>query len=53
VQSRAEWDGGADGTVSGMPEAPDPAAYARSVEQLRSLDPVRVHFAHDAAIWHR
>ena len=53
VQSRAEWDGGADGTVSGMPEAPDPAAYERSVEQLRSLDPVRVHFAHDAAIWHR
>jgi hypothetical protein len=39
--------------VSGMPEAPDPAAYERSVEQLRSLDPVRVHFAHDAAIWHR
>jgi hypothetical protein len=36
-----------------MPEASDPAAYARSVEQLRSLDPVRVHFAHDAAIWHR
>jgi N-acyl homoserine lactone hydrolase len=53
VQSRAEWDGGADETVSGLPDAPDPSAYERSVAHLRSLDPVRVHFAHDAAIWHR
>ena len=53
VQSQAEWDGGADEAVSGLPDAPDPAAYERSVTHLRSLDPVRVHFAHDAAIWHR
>jgi len=53
VQSRAEWNGGADETVSGLPDAPDPAAYERSVAHLRSLDPVRVHFAHDVAIWHR
>jgi glyoxylase-like metal-dependent hydrolase (beta-lactamase superfamily II) len=53
VQSRAEWEGGTDTTVSGQPGALDPAAYDRSVANLRSLDPVRVHFAHDAAIWHR
>jgi hypothetical protein len=23
------------------------------VQRLRSLDPVRVHFAHDAAVWER
>jgi glyoxylase-like metal-dependent hydrolase (beta-lactamase superfamily II) len=53
VQSRAEWDGGIDEAVSGLAGAPDPAAYERSVARLRSFDPVRVHFAHDAAIWHR
>jgi hypothetical protein len=39
--------------VSGLAGAPDPVAYERSVARLRSFDPVRVHFAHDAAIWHR
>jgi glyoxylase-like metal-dependent hydrolase (beta-lactamase superfamily II) len=53
VQSRAEWDGGTDETVSGFPSALDQTAYERSVAHLRSLDPVRVHFAHDAAIWPR
>jgi len=53
LQSRAEWEGGSDDTISGLAGAPDPAAYERSVAELRSLDPVRVHFAHDAAIWHR
>jgi hypothetical protein len=53
VQSQAEWDGGTDEAVSGLAGAPDPAAYERSVARLRSFDPVRVHFAHDAAIWHR
>jgi glyoxylase-like metal-dependent hydrolase (beta-lactamase superfamily II) len=46
-------DGGTDETVSGFPSALDQTAYERSVAHLRSLDPVRVHFAHDAAIWPR
>lgn len=51
VQSRAEWEGGTDGAISGEPSAWDREAYARSVERLRSLRPARVHFAHDPAIW--
>ncbi|HLB40091.1 MAG TPA: N-acyl homoserine lactonase family protein [Actinomycetota bacterium] len=53
VRSRAEWDGGIDETVSGLPGAPDREAYVRSIDRLRFLDPIRVHFAHDAAIWQR
>lgn len=53
VQSRAEWEGATDGAASGHSSASDPDAYGRSVEQLRSLSPLRVHFAHDAAIWER
>ena len=53
VRSRAEWDGGTDETVSGLPGAPDREAYVRSTDRLRFLDPIRVHFAHDAAIWQR
>ncbi len=53
VRSRAEWEGGTDESVSGLPGAPDPAAYEDSVKRVRSLDPIRVHFAHDAAIWER
>jgi glyoxylase-like metal-dependent hydrolase (beta-lactamase superfamily II) len=52
LQSRAEWEGATQPSASGAGEAPDPR-YASSVERLRSLDPVRVHFAHDAAIWER
>jgi glyoxylase-like metal-dependent hydrolase (beta-lactamase superfamily II) len=52
VQSRAEWEGATDPSASGASTAPDPA-YPDSVTRLRSLDPVRVHFAHDAAIWER
>ena len=52
VQSRAEWEGATDSAASGAPEAADPR-YPSSVERLRALDPVRVHFAHDAAIWER
>ena len=52
VQSRAEWEGATDPAASGAPEAADPR-YPSSVERLRALDPVRVHFAHDAAIWER
>ena len=53
LQSRAEWEGGTGEAVSGLSEAPDPVAYEHSVARLRSLDPVRVHFAHDPAIWSR
>jgi N-acyl homoserine lactone hydrolase len=53
VRSRSEWEGATGEAFSGQPNAPDPGAYARSVDQLRSLHPVRVHFAHDPAIWVR
>lgn len=53
IQSRAEWEGGTDATVSGAPTAPLREDYAASVQRLRSLDPIRVHFAHDAEIWQR
>jgi glyoxylase-like metal-dependent hydrolase (beta-lactamase superfamily II) len=52
VQSRAEWEGATEPSASGASAAPDPA-YPDSVARLRSLDPIRVHFAHDAAIWER
>jgi glyoxylase-like metal-dependent hydrolase (beta-lactamase superfamily II) len=52
VQSRAEWEGATQPSASGAGGAPDPR-YPGSVERLRALDPVRVHFAHDAAIWER
>ena len=52
VQSRAEWEGATEPGASGAAEAPD-FRYGSSVERLRGLDPVRVHFAHDAAIWER
>jgi hypothetical protein len=53
LQSRGEWEGGTDDAVSGLSEAQDPPAYEGSVARLRALDPVRVHFAHDPAIWSR
>lgn len=53
LQSRAEWEGAADPASSGEPNAPDREAYVRSVQRLRSLDPVRVHFAHDPTVWER
>jgi N-acyl homoserine lactone hydrolase len=52
VQSRLEWEGATDAVSSGAPGARDPA-YADSVARLRALDPVRVHFAHDPAVWTR
>jgi N-acyl homoserine lactone hydrolase len=52
VQSRAEWEGATDPAASGASAARDPR-YPRSVEQLRSFDPVRVYFAHDPAVWER
>ena len=53
VQSREEWQGAEGPDASGRSSAPDPDAYARSVDRLRLLDPVRVHFAHDPSIWQR
>jgi glyoxylase-like metal-dependent hydrolase (beta-lactamase superfamily II) len=52
VQSLAEWEGANDPSASGAFEATDPR-YAGSVARLRALDPVRVHFAHDPAVWSR
>ena len=52
LQSRAEWEGATEPSASGASAARD-RAYAGSVERLRSLAPVRVHFAHDPAIWER
>ena len=53
VRSRAEWQGAEGASASGRPGAPEGEGYARSVARLRSLDPVRVHFAHDAPVWRR
>ena len=52
VQSRLEWEGATEPSASGASTARDPG-YPRSVDRLRALDPARVHFAHDPAIWER
>lgn len=52
VQSRAEWEGATEPSASGASAAKDPR-YPDSVALLRSFDPVRVHFAHDGAVWER
>jgi N-acyl homoserine lactone hydrolase len=51
IWTRDEWEGATDDRRSGEPSAWDRDTYARSVARLRALDPVRVHFAHDRAIW--
>ena len=53
VQSRDEWEGADGPEVSGRSSAPDPDAYAHSVDRLRSVGPIRVHFAHDPSVWQR
>ena len=53
LQSMAEWEGASDKASSGEAASPDREAYVRSVERLRALDPVRVHFAHDPIVWER
>jgi N-acyl homoserine lactone hydrolase len=45
-----EWEGDPD-ALEGRSGAPDVDAYDGSIERLRSLDPVRVYFAHDRAAW--
>ena len=52
VQSRLEWEGATEPSASGASAAKHPA-YPDSVERLRSLEPVRVHFAHDPEVWER
>jgi N-acyl homoserine lactone hydrolase len=51
----AEWEGVADEARSGEPPAGDDRhdAYVASVARLRAIDPVRVHFVHDPAVWER
>ena len=55
VLTLAEWEGATDAAVSGEPRDDDDRrdAYASSVRRLRALDPVRVHFVHDPAVWER
>lgn len=45
-----EWEGDPE-AIEGRSSAPDPIAYAASLERLRELEPSRVHFAHDRAVW--
>jgi N-acyl homoserine lactone hydrolase len=52
VYSVSEWVGAPDAR-EGRSRAPSKEAYDRSVERLRALNPVRVYFAHDRAIWNR
>jgi glyoxylase-like metal-dependent hydrolase (beta-lactamase superfamily II) len=53
VYSLAEWEGSTDPADSGAVNAPDVLAYSESVHRLRRLAPVRMHFAHDLAVWER
>ena len=52
VYTAGEWSGDPDAR-EGRSQAPDQAAYDASVERLRALDPVRVHFGHDRLPWTR
>ena len=52
LQSRREWEGATDSPSSGAEAARAPG-YAASVQRLRAVDPVRVHFAHDASVWEK
>ena len=51
IYSRDEWLGRPG--REGRSRAPDVVSYDRSVARLRSLDPIRVHFAHDRRSWQR
>jgi glyoxylase-like metal-dependent hydrolase (beta-lactamase superfamily II) len=55
VLTVAEWEGSDEATTSGVPPENDAGrdAYLASVARLRTLDPVRVHFVHDPAVWER
>jgi N-acyl homoserine lactone hydrolase len=51
--TKAEWEGVSDPAVSGERGSWDEATYRASVRALLGLDPGRVHFAHDPAVWQR
>jgi hypothetical protein len=53
VLSLLEWDGTADESLSEEPPADDEQheGYVASVQRLRELNPVRVHFVHDRGVW--
>jgi glyoxylase-like metal-dependent hydrolase (beta-lactamase superfamily II) len=55
VLTVAEWEGTPKRDRSGEPREGDEQreTYAASVERLRALEPVRVHFVHDPAVWER
>lgn len=53
VRSRAEWEGSTAKQDSGRPDAAEGEVYDTTVARLRALEPARVHFAHDDAVWHR
>ena len=46
-----EWDGDPD-ALEGRSAAPDQPAYDASIDRLRALSPIRVHFGHDRQAWH-
>jgi N-acyl homoserine lactone hydrolase len=48
--STGEWEGDPD-ALEGRSGAPDTEAYDASIARLRALDPARVYFAHDRAVW--
>ena len=50
VYTAGEWAGDPD-VWEGRSRAPDPAAYDRSIERLRALEPTRVFFGHDRRSW--
>ena len=52
LQSLREWEGATEPSASGAGTAPFPE-YHSSVQRLKAFDPVRVHFAHDPAVWER
>jgi len=53
LQSLAEWEGASEPSASGLRDGPLRDQYVASVERMRALDPVRVHFAHDRSVWER
>jgi N-acyl homoserine lactone hydrolase len=55
VLTADEWSGESDPTVSGRPKPDDELRddYEASLVRLRALEPVRVYFVHDPAVWRR
>jgi glyoxylase-like metal-dependent hydrolase (beta-lactamase superfamily II) len=55
VLTRVEWTGEAAEELSGEPSEGEEGRddYTVSVRRLRDIDPVRVHFVHDPAVWDR